>query len=154
MNNSRKRKVSTVCKQIITFTVLCVVQFRPCWQVWNYRSLGLIGHNVVSNLVTVCPSQSYVHGFLCLTSTKQGVNVTCSRPRRKASRPGLEPGTHWSVVCDAKHCASPPPIYRIIKTNNFQAFLLEESFLLCSYLHVPPFISSDSLAMPFCHQSI
>ena len=29
-------------------------------------------HKVVSSLVTVCPSQSYVPGFLWLTSTGQG----------------------------------------------------------------------------------
>ena len=67
-----------------------------------------IRHNIVSILVTVCPSQSYVHGFLGLTSTRQGVNVTCSRSQRLATRPGLEPGTPWSVVRGANHCASPP----------------------------------------------
>ena len=68
-----------------------------------------IRHNVVSSLVTVCPSQSYVQGFLDLTSTKHvGVNVTCSRPQRTATRPGLEPVTPWSVVRDANQCASPP----------------------------------------------
>ena len=46
--------------------------------------------------------------FACnqLTRTKQGVfpgvNVTCSRPQRMATRPGLEPGTPWPVVPDAK----------------------------------------------------
>ena len=45
-----------------------------------------------------------------LTSTKQWVNVTCSRPQQTVPRPGLEPGTPWSVVRDAKHCASPPPL--------------------------------------------
>ena len=50
-------------------------------------------HNVISNLVTVCPSQSYAHGSQDLTSTKQGVNVSCSRQNRTATRPGLEPGT-------------------------------------------------------------
>ena len=49
-----------------------------------------------------------VHGFLGLTSTKQWVNVTCSRPQQTVPRPGLEPGTPWSVVRDAKLCASPP----------------------------------------------
>ena len=64
-------------------------------------SLGLlkhIRHNVVSSLVTVCPSQPYVNGFLGLTSTKQGVNVTCSSPQRTATQPDLEPGTPWSIV--------------------------------------------------------
>ena len=55
-------------------------------------------HNVVSSPVTVCPSRSSIHRFLCLTSTKQGVNVTCSRPQRKVHRPGLEPGTPWSEI--------------------------------------------------------
>ena len=75
------------------------------------RSLGLtlIRHNVVSSLVTVCPSQKCVYGLLGLISTKQGVKVTCSKPQRTATRPDLEPGTPWSVVRDANHCASPPP---------------------------------------------
>ena len=82
----------------------CVVQFRL-----ETRSLWQqIRHNIVSSLVTVCPSQSYIHGFVGLTSTKQGINVTCSRPQRKATRQGLEPGTPWSVVSDANHCASLP----------------------------------------------
>ena len=68
-----------------------------------------IKHNVVSSLVTVCPSQSYFHGFLGLTSTKQGVNMACSRPQQMATRSGLEPWTPWIVVHDANHCASPPP---------------------------------------------
>ena len=50
-------------------------------------------HNVISSLVTVCPSQSYAHGSQDLTSTKQGVNVSYSRQNRNATRPGLEPGT-------------------------------------------------------------
>ena len=70
------------------------------------RSLGL---NTFSSLVPVCPSQSYVYRFLGLTSTKHEVNVTCSRPQRTATRSGLEPGTPWSIVRDANHCASPPP---------------------------------------------
>ena len=87
-----------------------VVQFRPCCQVWRLGPLDLhIRHNIVSNLVTVCPSQLFVHGFLGLASTKQRVNVTCSRPQRTATRPGLEPGTPWSVVHDTNHCPSPPP---------------------------------------------
>ena len=46
------------------------------------------------------PSRSSVHGFLGLTSTKQWVNVTCSRPQQTVPRPGLEPGTPacFSVV--------------------------------------------------------
>ena len=50
-------------------------------------------HNVISSIVTVCPSQSYAHGSKDLTSTKQGVNVSCSRQNRTAIRPGLKPGT-------------------------------------------------------------
>ena len=46
------------------------------------RSLGHIRHNVDFSLVTVCPCRSVVHRFLGLTSTKQGVDVTCSRPQR------------------------------------------------------------------------
>ena len=92
------------------FMLLCVVQFRPCCQVWRLGPLDFIRHNVVSSLVTVCPSKPHVHGFLGLTSTKQGVYVTCSRPQRTATRPGLEPGTPWSVVRDANHCASQPPL--------------------------------------------
>ena len=52
------------------------------------RSLGL---NTLGT--TLSPSRSYVQGFLGLTSTEQGLNVTCSRPQRTATRPGLEPGT-------------------------------------------------------------
>ena len=55
-------------------------------------------HNVISSLVTVCPSQSYAHGSQDLTSTKQGVNVSCSRQNRTATRPGLEPGTRSSPL--------------------------------------------------------
>ena len=33
--------------------------------------------------------------------------MTCSRPQQTVPRPGLEPGTPWSVVRDANHCASP-----------------------------------------------
>ena len=50
-------------------------------------------HYVISSLVTVCPSQSYGHGSQNLTSTKQGVNMSCSRQNRTATRPCLEPGT-------------------------------------------------------------
>ena len=57
------------------------------------RSLGQhIRHNVVSSLVTVCPCRSSVHPFLGLTSTKQGVNVTCSRPQRTATGRGSNHG--------------------------------------------------------------
>ena len=55
-------------------------------------------HNVISSLVTVCSSQSYAHGSQDLTSTKQGVNVSCSRQNRTATRPGLEPGTRSSPL--------------------------------------------------------
>ena len=34
--------------------------------------------------------------------------MTCSRAQLTATRPGFEPGTPWSVVRDANHCASPP----------------------------------------------
>ena len=69
------------------------------------RFLGLnIRHNVVSSLVTVSPSQLSVHGFLGLTSTKQWVNATCSRPQQTVPQPGLEPGTPWSLVRNANHC--------------------------------------------------
>ena len=34
--------------------------------------------------------------------------MTCSRSQRTATRPGLEPGTPWSIVRDANHCASLP----------------------------------------------
>ena len=71
---------------------------------WTER----FSHNVVSNLVTVCPNRSSVHRFLGLTSTKQGVNVTCPRPQRTAHRLGLEPGTPWSEIRRPNHCASPP----------------------------------------------
>ena len=50
-------------------------------------------HNVISSLVTVCPSQSYAQGSQDLTSTKQGVNVSCSRQNRTATRLCFEPGT-------------------------------------------------------------
>ena len=39
-----------------------------------------IRHNIDTSPVTVCPSRSSVHRFLGLTSSKQGVNVICSRP--------------------------------------------------------------------------
>ena len=57
------------------------------------------------------PSQSSVHRFLGLTSTKQDVNVTCSRPQRNVHRPGFEPGTHRSEIQQPNHCATPPPIW-------------------------------------------
>ena len=57
---------------------------------------------------TLGTTDSSVHGFLGLTSTKQWVNVTCSRPQQTVPRPGLEPGTPWSVVRIAYHCASLP----------------------------------------------
>ena len=50
-----------------------------------------------------------LYGFMGLTRTEQGVNVTCSRPQRTAIRSGLEPRTPWSVVRDAYHCTSPHP---------------------------------------------
>ena len=72
------------------------------------RSLGHIWDNAVFSLVTLSPSQSSAHGFLSLTSTKQWVNVTCSRPQQTVPRPGHEPGTPWSVVRDTSHCDSLP----------------------------------------------
>ena len=73
------------------------------------RSLGL---NTLSTTESPASSQSVPvsrtpNGLLGWTSTKQGVNVTCSKPQRTATRPGLEPGTPWSVVRDVIHCASP-----------------------------------------------
>ena len=75
------------------------------------RSLGLNTLGTTESAAsshTVCPSQSYVHSFMGLSSTiiitKQGINVTCSRPLGTGTRPGLEPGTPWSIVCDANHC--------------------------------------------------
>ena len=39
---------------------LCIVQFRPCCQVWRLGPLDLtLRHTVVSSRVTVCPCQSY-----------------------------------------------------------------------------------------------
>ena len=67
-----------------------------------------IRHNVVYSLVTVCPSRSSVHHFLDLTRTKEGINVTCSRPQRTAHRPGLEPWTPWPEIRCHNLCASPP----------------------------------------------
>ena len=73
------------------------------------RSLGQhIRHNVISSLVTVCPSRSSFHRFLGLTSTKQRVHVTCSRPQRNVHRRGIEPGTPWSEIRRPIHCATPP----------------------------------------------
>ena len=37
-----------------------------------------IRHNVISSLVTVCPSRSSVHRFLGLTSTKQRATTKCT----------------------------------------------------------------------------
>ena len=75
-------------KCTISYKMDCVVPFRPCCQVhWAQRSFQ--------------PRQSYVHGFLGLTSTKLGINATCSRPPRTATWPGLEPVTLWSVIRDA-----------------------------------------------------
>ena len=66
------------------------------------RSLGQhIRHKVVYSLVTVCPSRSSVHRF-------QGIHVTCSRPQRKAHRPGFEPRTPWPEIRRPNHCATPP----------------------------------------------
>ena len=86
-----------------------VVQFRPYCQVWRLGPLDLTHMAQRTFQPRHSLSKSYVHGFLGLTSTKQGVNVTCSRPQRTATRPGLEPGTPWSIVRDTNHCASPPP---------------------------------------------
>ena len=67
-------------------------------------------HNVVSSLVS--QSEPVVRprlpGLNQTSSSKQWVNVTCSKPKQTVPRPGLEPVTPWSVVCDANHCASPP----------------------------------------------
>ena len=60
----------------------------------------------------VCSTVSFILSdleisILCITlssspsqsvQVRQGVNVSCSRPHRTATRPGLEPGTPWSVV--------------------------------------------------------
>ena len=90
----------------------CCVQFRPFCQVWRLGPLDLTHRpSVVSSLVTVCPSRSSVHRFLGLTSTKQGVNVTCSRPRN-VHRSGLEPETPWSEIRRPNHCATPPPCFK------------------------------------------
>ena len=70
-----------------------------------------IRHYVVFSLVTVCPSQLYVHCFLGLRG-----KMICSSSQRTATRPGLEPGTSWSVVHDANHCASPLPRRNHLKT--------------------------------------
>ena len=76
----------------------------------NFILMADSSNYVVSSHVTVCPSQSSVHRFLGLTSTKHGINVTCSRPQRTAHRPELEPGTPWSEIRRPYHCASPPPL--------------------------------------------
>ena len=100
---------------IITLTRLCtlipcVVQFRPLCQVWRLGPLDLnIRHNVISSLVTVCPSRSSVRRFLGLTSTKQRVNVTCSRPQRNVHQRGIKQRTPWSEIRRPIHCATPPP---------------------------------------------
>ena len=44
--------------------------------------------------------------------------MTCSRPQRTATRPGLEPGTPLSVVRGANHCASPPHLDAVIANKN------------------------------------
>ena len=64
-----------------------------------------------SVMIRVCSTVSPMLSGLETKSlvSKQGVNVTCSRPQRTATRPGREPGTPWSVVRDANHCVSPPP---------------------------------------------
>ena len=103
------------------------------------RSLGLntlLRHNVVSSLVTVCPSRSSVHRFLALTSSKQGVNVTCSRPQRNVHRPGLEPGNplvrngtppEYSPV---KPCKLQFLMQRASLVNNITAFLTAYMFMI------------------------
>ena len=90
---------------LVLVTVCCTVSHMLSGL--EARSLRHIRHNVVSSLVTLCPSQSYVHGFLGLFSTKQEIAVSCSRPQRTATRSGLEPGIPWSVVRDVNHCANP-----------------------------------------------
>ena len=61
--------------------------------------------------VRICffTNHSSVHRFLCLASTKVGVNVTCSRPQRNVHRQGFVPGTPWSEIRHPNHCATPPP---------------------------------------------
>ena len=64
--------------------------------------------------------------------------MTCTRPQRTTIRPGLEPGTPWSVVHDASHCASPPP--KPLDLNKF-----------CSvYELVPNFLCFGVLTRCFC----
>ena len=55
--------------------------------------------------------------------------MTCSRPQQTVPRPGLEPGTPWSVVLDANQCASPPEqnrtiyiLYNVLSRKFRQAF--------------------------------
>ena len=97
-------------------------------------------NNELSNRVLkILVMMMIVHGFLGLTSTKQWVNVTCSRPQQTVPRPGLEPGTPWSVVRDAKHCASPPHWSTIDFVENVNFVLLmkaqvtRKSFTLHKY---------------------
>ena len=94
----------------LTFNFHHMSQYNSFPSVWR----GLTEHRrehpvyVISSLVTVCPCRSSVHRFLGLTSTKQRVNVTCSREQRKVHRRGIEPGTPWSEIRHPIYCATPP----------------------------------------------
>ena len=55
--------------------------------------------------------------------------MTCLRPQRTATRPGLELGTPWSVVRDANHCATKPnyvtPKHIFAVSEQYCAFVLQ-----------------------------
>ena len=79
-----------------------------CWSldffdeyIYDSCFLGLISNSTIF--------QSFWDGFLGLTSSKQWGNVTCSRPQRTATQPGLELGTPRPVVHTPNHCPSPTP---------------------------------------------
>ena len=63
--------------------------------------------------------------------------MTCSRPQRTVTRPGLEPGTPWSVVRNANHCASPP-------------LLLTRYTTECIVTHIMSLTSNKYLANNVC----
>ena len=102
-----------------------IIHLGPIWFLYS-----LLAGNVVSSLVTVCPSQSYmyVNGFLCLGSKCHLLKSTTNGdPARSRTR------DHWAVVRDANHCACLSPF-----DDNTQPQWLMRLIVLviCTYIYV------------------
>ena len=60
--------------------------------------------------------------------------MTCSRPQQTATRPGLELGTPWSVVCDPNH--RPPTSWFMnyfIKNQDENRFCFDSAHIQFTY---------------------